>query len=115
MKCVFCGKEEANHKVKQKTYFGTVSYASEKNEYWYFCNVYCYNKWWTDLTWHLDTLDERMNANMYFKRINGFKGTYKGIPVDASWNGLEARYFGIKDYEFINRRPHPETCKGCTL
>jgi hypothetical protein len=122
MECMFCKKQDATHKVKPKIYAGTATYVipkakgiKDEDYYNYFCNTECAEKWWTDLTWHLDTLDERMNANVHFSRTNGLKGTYKGIPVDASWNTLDAKYFGIKDYEFKNRRPHLETCKGCCL
>lgn len=93
-------------------YFGTTSYATGNTIP--FCTKQCHNKYWNNLTWHLDTLDERMNANMHFKRTKGLEGTYKGKKAHASWNGLEARHF-LGEYKFKNRRPHPDTCKGCSL
>lgn len=107
--CLQCGQDTTN-RVKSKNYYGTVSYARDTMP----MHKECYKEWWDDLTWHLDTLDERMNANIYFKRTEGLKGTYEGKPVDASWNGLEARHF-LGEYKFKNRRPHPDTCDKCCL
>lgn len=114
--CLHCNKEGAKKDVKGKNYFGTSS--NVRGDTQLFCDSECYSKYWNDLTWHLDTLDERMNANIHFKRTDGLKGTYKGKSVHASWNGTEARYilkkrYNIDEYEFENRRPHPETCSGC--
>ena len=112
MDCTNCSKPDAGYELPGKSYFGTRSIRSGSVQN--FCNQDCYNKWWNDLTWHLDTLDERMNSNIHFKRTNGLEGTYKGKRAHASWNGLEARHI-LGEYEFENRRPHPETCTGCCL
>lgn len=103
MKCLHCQKEGAEHKVKPKLYFGTVSYKVDTFDKWSFCNKQCEQDHWNKLTYDLDCIDERMNVNIHFQRISGSRGTYKGKPADASWNGTEARYF-LGDYEFIHRR-----------
>lgn len=123
MKCFHC-QLEITGKIQQVppcTYHGTVTYiikrGKDQTDEEYYRNFHedCYLPWWNDLTWHLDSLDERMNVNIHFKRIKGNIGTYKGKHADSSWNGVEARHF-LGEYEFINRRPHPETCKGyCDL
>lgn len=100
-------------KMGYKPYFGPSKSHSEEIEA-YFCNKTCKNQWYSNLVWHLDVIDERMNSNIYFQRTEGMKGTYKGKPVHATWNGLEARYF-LGEYEFQHRKPHPETCDGCDL
>ena len=116
--CLHCKQPGATRKVKPCTYHGTASYVIERKkgetdeEYYRWFHPECFEKWWNDLTWHLDTLDERMNANIHFIRIRGSKGTYMGKPADASWNGMEARHF-LGEYVFSNRRPHPTTCQGC--
>lgn len=110
MKCQNCQKE-ATKQYKINLYFGTRSYKTDKKGN--FCTAECYQEWWDDLTWHLDTLDERMNANIHFNRTEGLKGTYKGKEVSASWNGLETRHM-IGEYEFKNRKPHPVNC-SCSM
>lgn len=122
MICKHCKKPGATKAIKPRSYFGTVSYAPLDHVMYPPLHFHpeCYEKWWADLTWHLDTLDERMNANIYFHRIAGMKGIYDDgeyrhpKEVDASLNGLEARSIGIP-YRFQHRRPHPDTCKGCIL
>lgn len=117
---MLCHKDGAKFEKKPISYFGTVSYTADyksrldPSAYWYFCDGQCFDSWWRDLTWHLDTLDERMNVNRHFERVNGLIGTYKGKKAHASWNGLEARHF-LGEYEFENRKPHPLTCGGCSI
>lgn len=109
--CRNCKKITSNTR-QYIMYFGT---STQKTGLSIFvCDNECYRQWWKDNTWHLDTLDERMNVNIHFQRIKGNKGTYKGKPAKADWNGLEARHY-LGEYEFKNRNPHPETCKGCWL
>ena len=113
MVCFHCKQSGELKGYEIRLYFGTVSYSSKNaggsgGSYEYF-HPKCYREWWDDLTWHLDCIDERMNANKHFNRISGDKGTYKGQEVRASWNGLIARHI-LGDYEFEHRRPHPTGC-----
>lgn len=116
--CFHCHKEGATKAVTPVSYHGTESYRLINSEPRHF-HPSCYEVWWKEITWHLDTLDERMNANEYFKRMNGLEGVFidadgKEYPAHASWTGLEAKSKGIP-YRFKNRRPHPDSCKGCSL
>ena len=112
MECLQCRSIITGEPYTKKLhiYFGTISYRTGYDGH--FCSPEHYQEWWDEITWHLDCIDERMNSNVNFERIEGHKGRYRGKDADARWNGLEARHF-LGEYEFKHRKEHPKSCKSC--